>query len=99
MALIEQGRICVVTKGSDAGKEVVVKQVLDKNFVVIVGESVKERKSNIKHLEFTSRKGSIPTPKKIEPKVKEEQPKKRKISLKRKPKKKVKKEPEKKPEK
>ena len=88
MALIEQGRICVVTKGSDAGKEVVIKQVLDKNFVVIVGENVKERKSNIKHLELTSRKGSIPTPKKIEPKVKKEQSKKRKISLKRKPKKK-----------
>ena len=40
MALIEPGRICIVTKGRDAGKEVVIKEVIDKNFVNIVGEKV-----------------------------------------------------------
>lgn len=90
MALIEKGRVCIVTKGSDAGKEVVISQVLDKNFVMIVGKNVKERRSNIKHLELTSKKGSIPTPKEIKPKIKKEQPKKREEKEKKEEKKTVK---------
>ena len=30
MPLIEQGRICIVIKGKDAGKEIVIKEVIDK---------------------------------------------------------------------
>jgi large subunit ribosomal protein L14e len=85
MPLIEQGRICIVTKGKDAGKEVVIKEVIDKTFVKIVGERVKERRANIKHLEITARKvtkvpaGKVPKVKeKKAPKEAEEKPKKAK---------------------
>jgi|SRR3989338_8758143 len=60
MAIIEPGRICVITKGSDAGKEVTIKEAIDANFVKISGEHVKERRINIKHLEPTPRIGKAP---------------------------------------
>ncbi len=64
MAIIEKGRICIITKGADTGKEAVIKEVIDKNFVIIIGEKVKERRSNIKHLEPTDRTtNTMPTPK------------------------------------
>jgi len=91
MALIEKGRVCIVTKGRDAGNEVVVKEVIDKNFVTIAGEKVKERRSNVRHLEATARKvtkipaGKVPKVKK--PKTeKKEDPKKAKKIKKEKPK-------------
>lgn len=69
--IMDAGRICIVSRGSDAGKEVVVNEVIDKNFVMISGESVKQRKVNIKHLEPTSKKGAVIVPiKKEEPKAK-----------------------------
>ena len=69
--MMDAGRICIVSRGSDAGKEVVVNEIIDKNFVMVSGEKVKQRKINIKHLEPTSRKGAI-----IVPIKKEEKPKK-----------------------
>ena len=84
MPIIEKGRICIITKGADAGKEVVIKEVIDKNFVKIVGEKVKERRSNIKHLEPTSRKTeAMPTPK-TKP-AKEKKPQQVKPKSKKKP--------------
>lgn len=77
MSLIEPGRVCLITKGTDAGKRAVIKEVVDKNFVVIVGENVKERRSNIKHLDITSEKVQT-IPKGKEVKKKEEKPKKEK---------------------
>ena len=60
--IMDAGRICIVSRGSDAGKEVVVNEIIDKNFVMISGETVKQRKINIKHLEPTSKKGAIIVP-------------------------------------
>lgn len=61
MTVLQPGRVCVITRGADAGKAVVVKQVVDKNFAIIVGECVKERRANIAHLEPTPRTSAVPT--------------------------------------
>ena len=90
MPIIEKGRICTVTKGADTGKQVVIKEINDKNFVTIIGEKVKERKSNIKHLEPTSKTtNTMPIPK-LKP-VKEKKQQTKKIQVKKKPPKKTKK--------
>ena len=66
MTLIEPGRICVIIRGADAGKKVIIQEILDNTFVKIVGEKVKERRINIKHLEPTPKKTEIlPEKKKI----------------------------------
>ena len=53
MALVEQGRVCIKKSGRDAGDKAVVIKVIDSNYVNIITSSrLKERKSNIKHLEF-----------------------------------------------
>ncbi len=54
---IETGRLCVKIAGRDAGKKCVILHVIDKNYVLIDGET-RRRKCNIMHLE--------PLPKKIE---------------------------------
>lgn len=64
--MMDAGRICIVRAGSDAGKEVVVNEIMDKNFVMISGEQVKQRKINVKHLEPTSNKGAVIVPTKKE---------------------------------
>jgi ribosomal protein L14E/L6E/L27E len=74
--MIEPGRICIVKVGSDAGKEVVVNEIIDKNFVMIAGERVKQRRINLKHLEPTPRKGAVIVPIKKEEKAKKAAPKK-----------------------
>ena len=54
MTLTEPGRVCIVLKGADTGKEVVIKEVVDKNFVLITGagmSKVKRRRVNTRHLE------------------------------------------------
>jgi len=68
--MMDAGRICIVSRGSDTGKEVVVSEVIDKNFVMISGEKVKQRKINVKHLEPTSKKGAVIVPTKKEAVVK-----------------------------
>jgi len=73
---MEPGRICIVLKGSDAGREVVVNEVIDNRFVTISGEKVKQRKINIKHLEPTPRKGAVIVP------VQKEKPKEKKTQKK-----------------
>lgn len=54
MALISVGRICVKTKGRDAGRRCVVVSIIDDNFVLVTGPKkltgVRRRKVNIKHL-------------------------------------------------
>ena len=65
MALLEEGRICVKKLGRDSGEKAVVTKVVDKNFVMIISHSrQKERRCNIKHLEFLTEK--------IDPKNKEQ---------------------------
>ena len=57
MALIEVGRVCIKKFGRDAGSRAVITKVIDKNFVnIITAERPKERKCNVKHLEFLGEK-------------------------------------------
>ncbi|MEM2740192.1 MAG: 50S ribosomal protein L14e [Candidatus Bathyarchaeia archaeon] len=60
--MIEVGRICVKTRGREAGLKCVVIDVIDDNFVLITGPKsvtgVRRRRVNVKHLE--------PTPYKLE---------------------------------
>jgi large subunit ribosomal protein L14e len=48
--MIEVGRLCVKLAGRDAGLKCVVVEVLDKNFVMVDGET-RRRKCNITHIE------------------------------------------------
>ncbi len=48
--MFEIGRLCIKIAGRDAGKKCVVIEILDKNSVLIDGET-RRRKSNINHLE------------------------------------------------
>ena len=61
---MEPGRICLILKGSDSGKEVVVNEPIDRNFVMVSGEKVKQRKINVKHLRPTPRTGAVIVPEK-----------------------------------
>lgn len=56
--MIEIGRICVKLAGRDAGREAVVVDILDGNYVLVDG-NVRRRKCNILHLEPTSQKIEI----------------------------------------
>ncbi|MBC7119913.1 MAG: 50S ribosomal protein L14e [Methanobacteriaceae archaeon] len=59
MTAIEVGRICIKTAGREAGEECVILDIIDKNFVEVVGVNVKNRRCNIKHLEPTEKKIEI----------------------------------------
>ena len=48
--MIEVGRLCIKLAGRDAGLKCVVVEVLDKNFVMVDGQT-RRRKCNIIHLE------------------------------------------------
>lgn len=58
MTAIEVGRLCVKIAGRDAGKECIIVDVTDKNFVVIDGNT-RRRKCNIDHLELLPHKADI----------------------------------------
>ncbi len=79
MAVIEKGRTCIITKGNDAGKKVTVKEIIDSNFVTISGEHVKERRSNIKHLEPISELAKAVKVKTVKTKEKKARLKKTKV--------------------
>ncbi len=51
MTVISVGRLCVKLAGRDAGKECLIVDVIDSNFVTIEGNT-RRRKCNIKHLEL-----------------------------------------------
>jgi len=59
MPAIEVGRICVKIAGREAGEKCVIVEVIDDNFVEVVGTSMKNRKCNIKHLEPVDQKIEI----------------------------------------
>lgn len=44
------GRVCLKTKGREQGERCVVIDVVDRNFVVIVGPNVKRRRVNMTHI-------------------------------------------------
>ncbi len=57
LALIEVGRVCIKKFGRDAGSRAVITKVIDKNFVnIITADRQKERRCNVKHLEFLGEK-------------------------------------------
>jgi len=51
MPAMQVGRKCVKLAGRDAGEDVTVTQVIDKNFVKVKGEKGKETRCNVKHIE------------------------------------------------
>ncbi|VVC02128.1 50S ribosomal protein L14e [uncultured archaeon] len=55
MAAIQVGRVCIKTKGRDAGEKVVVTKVIDENYVMIRSPARKkgDRKCAVLHLEPT----------------------------------------------
>ena len=57
--VFEKGRICVKIAGREAGKKCVIVDVVDKNFVVVIGDGVRKRRCNIKHLEPLDKKIEI----------------------------------------
>lgn len=61
MEIIDVGRVCIKTKGRDAGSIVAIIDVEgeDKNYAVIEGPKARRKKCNVKHLLFTDRKISI----------------------------------------
>lgn len=63
MPLIEVGRICVKTRGREAGRKCVIVDIIDNNFVLVTGPKtltgVKRRKCNISHIEPLDKKVGI----------------------------------------
>ncbi len=51
MPAIEVGRICMKISGREAGETCVIVEIIDDKFVEVVGNAVKNRRCNIKHLE------------------------------------------------
>ncbi|MEE0489981.1 KOW motif-containing protein, partial [Methanosphaera stadtmanae] len=46
MPAIEKGRVCVKIAGRETGKKCVIVDVIDENFVEIVGNEVKNKRCN-----------------------------------------------------
>jgi len=63
MPAIEVGRICIKTRGREAGRRCVIVDLIDKNFVLITGPKsvtgVRRRRVNINHLNPTEEKINI----------------------------------------
>ena len=63
MKVIEVGRICVKTRGREAGRKCVIVDIIDENFVLITGPKqltgVKRRRANIDHIEVLDKKVEI----------------------------------------
>ncbi len=57
--IIETGRVCIKIVGREAGRKCAIVEVLDKNFVTIVGQGIRRRKCNIRHLEPLNEKIKI----------------------------------------
>jgi len=49
--VMEIGRVCVKTAGSEAGEKCVIVDVIDRTNVFVSGPNFKRRRCNIKHLE------------------------------------------------
>ena len=53
MASIAVGRVCVKIAGREAGEKCAILEIIDENYVEVLGASVKNRRCNINHLEPT----------------------------------------------
>jgi large subunit ribosomal protein L14e len=58
MTAIELGRLCVKIAGRDSGKECLIVEVIDPNFVMIDGNT-RRRKCNVRHLEILPKTAKI----------------------------------------
>ena len=63
MAAIETGRVCIKTRGRNAGKYCIITDLIDDNYVTITGpktlNKIKTKKCNIDHLALTDKKLEI----------------------------------------
>ena len=59
MASIEVGRVCVKTAFIEAGEKCAIVEIIEEKFVIEFGESVKNRRCNIAHLEPTADSGDV----------------------------------------
>ncbi|MBT3283168.1 50S ribosomal protein L14e [Candidatus Bathyarchaeota archaeon] len=50
MPAMDIGRVCLKTKGREQGERCVVLEVIDRNFVIVVGPNVKRRRVNMNHI-------------------------------------------------
>lgn len=50
MAAIDIGRVCKKTQGREKGEICVIVDLVDRNYVVVVGENVKRRRVNMDHI-------------------------------------------------
>jgi large subunit ribosomal protein L14e len=51
LSAFDIGRVCVKLRGREAGRKCVVVDVIDRNYVMIAGPSVKRRRVNMSHLD------------------------------------------------
>ena len=51
MSAFDVGRVCRKLAGRERGRECVVVDVIDRNYVVVAGPGVKRRRVNMHHLE------------------------------------------------
>jgi large subunit ribosomal protein L14e len=51
MSVYDIGRVCVKTMGREAGNYCVVVDIIDKNYVIIDGLTIRRRRVNYKHIE------------------------------------------------
>ena len=51
MSIYDIGRVCVKTMGREAGNYCIVVDIIDKNYVLIDGLTIRRRRINYKHIE------------------------------------------------
>ena len=51
MSVYDIGRICVKTKGREAGNYCVIVDIIDKNYLLIDGLKIRRRRVNYNHIE------------------------------------------------
>ena len=59
LSACDVGRVCVKFRGREKGSECVVVDVIDRNYVVVVGPAVKRRRVNMHHLRPLDREVDI----------------------------------------
>lgn len=50
MSAMDIGRVCIKTRGREAGEKCVIVDVIDRNYVLVAGPNVKRRRLNMNHL-------------------------------------------------
>jgi len=51
MSVYDIGRVCVKTRGREAGKYCVIVDIIDKNYLLVDGLKIRRRRANYNHLE------------------------------------------------